>query len=105
MIFACLMTGIFYPISAHWCWASNGWLATFGYNDFAGSGVVHLAGGVSALVGAIILGPRIDRFKDEESMYLSGHNIPHVALGGFILVAGFMAFNGGSQASINAPGR
>ena len=105
MIFASLMTGIFYPISAHWCWSSTGWLATFGYNDFAGSGVVHLAGGVSALVGAIILGPRIDRFKDEESMYLSGHNIPHVALGGFILVAGFMAFNGGSQASINAPGR
>ena len=104
MIFASLMTGIFYPISAHWCWSSNGWLATFGYNDFAGSGVVHLAGGVSALVGAIILGPRMDRFQDDESMYLSGHNIPHIALGGFILVAGFMAFNGGSQASINAPG-
>ena len=98
------MTGIFYPISTHWCWSSNGWLSGFGFNDFAGSGVVHLAGGTCALVGAIILGPRIDRFVDENSMYVSGHNIPHVALGGFILVAGFMAFNGGSQASINAPG-
>ena len=98
------MTGIIYPIPTHWCWANNGWLNTIGFSDFAGSGVVHLAGGTCALVGAIILGPRIDRFVDENSMYVSGHNIPHVALGGFILVAGFMAFNGGSQASINAPG-
>ena len=91
------MTGIFYPISAHWCWSSNGWLATFGYNDFAGSGVVHLAGGVSALVGAIILGPRIDRFRDHNSKYISGHSTPLIALGGFILLFGFMAFNAGSQ--------
>ena len=75
-------------------------MADLGYSDFAGSGVVHLAGGICALVGAIILGPRLDRFNDDKSMYVAGHNIPHISLGGFILVAGFMAFNGGSQASI-----
>ena len=75
-------------------------MADLGYSDFAGSGVVHLAGGICALVGAIILGPRLDRFNDDKSMYIAGHNIPHISLGGFILVAGFMAFNGGSQASI-----
>ena len=79
-------------------------MADLGYTDFAGSGVVHLGGGITALVGAIILGPRLDRFKDEKSMYISGHNIPHISLGGFILVAGFMAFNGGSQASISQAG-
>ena len=98
------MTGVIYPISTHWCWATNGWLNTFGFSDFAGSGVVHLAGGTCALVGATILGPRLDRFNNENNMYVSGHNIPHVALGGFILVAGFMAFNGGSQASITKAG-
>ena len=104
IIFAGIMTGIIYPIPTHWCWANNGWLNTIGFSDFAGSGVVHLAGGTCALVGAIILGPRLDRFNNENNIYVSGHNIPHVALGGFLLVAGFMAFNGGSQASITAPG-
>ena len=96
------MTGVIYPISTHWCWASNGWLGQLGFYDFAGSGVVHLAGGTCALVGAIILGPRMDRFgAEDKSIYgLPAHNMPHISLGGFILVAGFMAFNGGSQASI-----
>ena len=71
------MTGIIYPIPTHWCWANNGWLNTIGFSDFAGSGVVHLAGGTCALVGAIILGPRLDRFNDESDTYVPGHNIPH----------------------------
>lgn len=99
-IFSTLMTGVIYPIATHWCWSEQGWLAQNGFSDFAGSGVVHLAGGVCALTGAAILGPRLDRFKDHKSMYIAGHNLPHVSLGGFILIPGFMAFNGGSQGSI-----
>ena len=56
------------------------------------------------LSGAYILGPRIDRFRDKKSTYISGHSIPLIALGGFILIFGFMAFNGGSQGSISQEG-
>jgi Amt family ammonium transporter len=56
------------------------------------------------LSGAIILGPRIDRFKDKDSMYISGHSIPHISLGGFILIFGFMAFNAGSQGTMSQKG-
>ncbi|KAK3861884.1 hypothetical protein Pcinc_032195 [Petrolisthes cinctipes] len=73
------------------------------YQDFAGSGVVHLTGGIAALVGAIILGPRHGRF-DSDSPGIRGHSVPLAALGGFILLFGFLAFNGGSQASISQPG-
>ena len=88
-----------YPIGAHWGWGDGGWLKTRGFSDFAGSGVVHVVGGVHALIGAIILGPRVDRFRDEESKYIAGHSIPLISLGGFILTFGFMAFNAGSQVS------
>ncbi len=165
------MTGVIYPVPAHWCWGESGWLAVRGFRDYAGSGVVHMAGGVCALVGkliyfrafaasntvaciagiiatgvcccccccftfaassvvdivgavitvivasaavasfcsyfcccclnssklhskfnataragAFILGPRLDRFRDEDSKYIGGHSIPLVTLGGFILV-------------------
>ena len=77
------------------------------FQDFAGSGVVHLGGGVFALVGAIMLGPRIGRFRPEvkgiDSPGIVGHSIPLVSLGAFILVFGFFAFNGGSQAKISEP--
>ena len=77
-----------------------------GFYDFAGSGVVHLGGGTCALIGALILGPRLDRFNENvDSSYFQAHNMPHISLGGFILVAGFMAFNGGSQLSISQPGK
>ncbi|TRY72346.1 hypothetical protein TCAL_08163 [Tigriopus californicus] len=104
IIFSCIITGILYPIATHWCWAEGGWLAELGFVDFAGSGVVHMSGGVSALVGAFMLGPRIDRFKNKTSEYINGHSTPLVALGGFILVMGFMAFNAGSQGSISQYG-
>lgn len=97
IIFSFVITGIIYPIPTHWCWAEEGWLAQGGFSDFAGSGVIHMGGGICALVGAIILGPRIDRFKGKGTDYISGHSFPLVTLGGFILVMGFMAFNGGSQ--------
>ena len=122
--FSTILTAIVYPISTHWCWGDGGWLNSRGFYDFAGSGVVHVSGGVHALVGkimsfkkartyilsshivthhssfilgAIILGPRIDRFRDDNSKYISGHSIPLISLGAFILIFGFMAFNAGSQ--------
>ena len=57
------------------------------------------------ILGAIVLGPRIDRFKDKNSTFISGHSIPHVSLGGFILIFGFMAFNAGSQVQLKNEGQ
>ena len=75
------------------------------FYDFAGSGVVHLAGGTCALVGAIMLGPRIGRFGPSgENLPMPGHSVPFISLGAFILIFGFFAFNGGSQARITGEG-
>ena len=75
-----------------------GWLVSLGYNDFAGSGIVHLLGGTCALVGCYFIGPRRGRFtKDGKPIDMPGHSVPLAALGGFILLFGFLAFNGGSQ--------
>ncbi|CAI2356900.1 unnamed protein product [Caenorhabditis sp. 36 PRJEB53466] len=104
-----------YPILTHWGWHPKGWMAqgiTAGvintrYDDFAGSGVVHLCGGSISFLAAYIMGPRIGRFpddKDEESDEILGHSVPFAALGGFILMFGFLAFNGGSMADIVKPG-
>ncbi|KAK4291048.1 hypothetical protein Pmani_036096 [Petrolisthes manimaculis] len=105
LIYSVILTAIVYPIVSHWAWSGDGWLASEGsaYQDFAGSGVVHLTGGIAALVGAVILGPRHGRF-DSDSPDIRGHSVPLAALGGFILLFGFLAFNGGSQASISQPG-
>ena len=70
----------------------------FGYKDFAGSGVVHAFAATCALAGCYIIGPRKGRFgKGKESMEMLGHSVPLAALGGFLLLFGFLAFNGGSQ--------
>ncbi|PIK57678.1 hypothetical protein BSL78_05410 [Apostichopus japonicus] len=102
------LTGIIYPVVSHWAWSDEGWLANgpdVAYRDFAGSGVVHMVGGTAALVGAAILGPRIGRFDENgKPVVIHGHTVPLVALGGFILLFGFFAFNGGSQASVSQPG-
>ena len=71
-----------------------------GYNDFAGSGIVHLLGGLCALVGCYFIGPREGRFTEDGHKKISGHSVPFAALGGFILLFGFLAFNGGSQVRI-----
>ncbi|CAO4385306.1 unnamed protein product [Caenorhabditis nigoni] len=104
-----------YPILTHWGWAESGWMArgiTSGiidtkYDDFAGSGVVHLCGGSISFLAAWFMGPRIGKFpenEDDESDEILGHSVPFTALGGFILMFGFLAFNGGSVASISHAG-
>ncbi|XP_072034506.1 putative ammonium transporter 1 isoform X2 [Amphiura filiformis] len=109
LIYSCVITGFVYPVVTHWAWDGSGWLANgpdgIAYQDFAGSGVVHMVGGTAALFGAAILGPRIGRFDaNGKPKPIEGHTVPNVALGGFILFFGFFAFNGGSQASISAEG-
>ena len=92
------ITGFVYPVVSHWAWDSDGWLNYRGYTDFAGSGVVHLTGGTCALVGAFFMGPRLGRFdNDGKPIDIPGHSVPLAGLGGFILLFGFLAFNGGSQ--------
>ena len=95
---------IYYPLFGAWTWG-GGWLANvgktmnlgFGYVDFAGSGVVHAVGGVAALAGAIVLGPRLGKFgKDGKPRALIGHNIPMAMLGTFILLFGWFGFNAAS---------
>ena len=87
-----------YPPVSHWAWDERGWLYELGYADFAGSGVVHVLGGTCALVGCFWLGPRLGRFDSEgRAPQIPGHSIPLAGLGGFILLFGFLAFNGGSQ--------
>ena len=87
-----------YPIVTHWAWTEAGWLSKLGYSDFAGSGVVHLLGATCALVGCVMIGSRRGRFtKDGKPIEMNGHSVPFAALGGFILLFGFLAFNGGSQ--------
>lgn len=107
--YSLVITGVTYPIVTHWAWHAGdscaGWLNWLGYQDFAGSGVVHMTGGTCALIGAIILGPRagrFPRFEGEIMTPIKGHNLPFAVLGAFLLFVGFFAFNGGSQASISA---
>eukprot|EP00092_Neocalanus_flemingeri_P039085 GFUD01042546.1.p1 GENE.GFUD01042546.1~~GFUD01042546.1.p1 ORF type:complete len:800 (+),score=190.18 GFUD01042546.1:84-2483(+) len=98
------ISGLIYPVVAHWAWTPNGWLRVNGYIDFAGSGVVHHLGGVCGFVGAVFLGPRIGRFDVKgKPVNMPGHSVPLAALGAFILLFGFFAFNGSTQAAIGTP--
>jgi ammonium transporter, Amt family len=103
-IFGLFMSMLVYPIFANWVWG-GGWLSGLGKNfglghgdvDFAGSSVVHAVGGVAALAGAIVLGPRIGKYtKDGRSLAIPGHDIPMALLGTFILAFGWFGFNPGS---------
>jgi Amt family ammonium transporter len=95
---------LLYPIEAHWIWG-GGWLAQLGFHDFAGSTAIHMVGGISALIGAKILGPRIGKFtKDKEGKIVKvnafpGHNLTIGALGVFILWFGWYGFNGAACTS------
>jgi len=97
LIYTAILTGLIYPISGSWKWG-GGWLDQMGFQDFAGSVVVHAVGGFAGLIGAIFLGPRIGRFTSSgKSVPIPGHNLSLAALGVFILLVGWYGFNPGSQ--------
>ena len=104
-VYSGIISGLIYPIEAHWIWG-GGWLAQLGFHDFAGSCAIHMVGGIAALVGASILGPRIGKFTRDESGKVikvnafPGHNITIGALGVFILWLGWYGFNGAAATSV-----
>lgn len=99
-IYSLLISLVVYPVSGHWIWG-GGWLSQMGFHDFAGSCAVHMVGGVAALIGAKILGPRIGKYgKDGKSKAIPGHNLTIGALGVFILWFCWFGFNGASTVSM-----
>ncbi|WP_146588203.1 ammonium transporter [Posidoniimonas polymericola] len=103
LIYSAILTGLIYPISGMWKWG-GGWLAEMGFQDFAGSAVVHGVGGFAGLAGAMLLGPRIGRYVDGKSVPIPGHNITLAGLGVFILWFGWYGFNPGSMLAFQATG-
>ena len=108
-VYSAVISALIYPIEAHWIWG-GGWLAQIGFHDFAGSCAIHMVGGISALIGAKILGPRIGKFvKDKNGKVTKvnafpGHNLPIGALGVFILWLGWYGFNGAACTTIDQLG-
>ena len=103
LIFVCVLTGFIYPLTASWQWG-GGWLSEAGFSDFAGSTVVHACGAAAALAGAIILGPRLGKYKDGAVHPMPGSNLALATLGMFILWLGWFGFNGGSQLAMGSVG-
>ena len=103
LIYSAVITGFVYPISGYWKWG-GGWLNEMGFQDFAGSAVVHGVGGFAGLAGALILGPRIGRFVSGKSIPMPGHSLPIAALGVFILWFGWYGFNPGSNLAFQGTG-
>ena len=100
-IYSAVISAFIYPIEAHWIWG-GGWLARQGFHDFAGSCAIHMVGGICALIGAKILGPRIGKFSKRTGKphAIPGHNLPLGALGVFILWFGWYGFNGAAATSL-----
>ncbi|MEO0343912.1 MAG: ammonium transporter [Pseudomonadota bacterium] len=97
LIFVSVLCAVIYPVLASWKWG-GGFLDQLGFVDFAGSTLVHSVGGWAALVGAIIVGPRLGRFRDDgKSMKLEAYSVPMASLGALLLWLGWLGFNGGSQ--------
>ncbi len=96
LIYSVLIFSVVYPISGHWAWG-GGWLSDMGFNDFAGSSVVHAVGGWLALVAAWVVGPRLGKYRNGKSHAIPGHNLTYAALGVFLLWFGWFGFNPGSQ--------
>ena len=97
LLYTPFITGFIYPIVTHWVWSGQGWLGNLGYLDFAGSGVVHLVGGVAALAGVLTIGPRIGKYDESgKPLPIPGHSLTLGALGVFILWFGWYGFNAGS---------
>ena len=113
LAFSALMSGFVYPVVAHWVWSSSGWLSVYnpvaaqrflscGVIDFAGAGVVHMTGGVAALCGAKVIGPRTGRFDaDGQPVPMPGHSSVLQVLGTFILWLGWYGFNAGSTLGLD----
>ncbi len=105
-IYSAVISAVIYPIEAHWIWG-GGWLAQIGFHDFAGSCAIHMVGGISALIGAALLGARIGKFeRDKDGKVIKvnafpGHNLPLGCLGVFILWLGWYGFNGAAATSVD----
>lgn len=108
-IYSAVISAVIYPIEAHWIWG-GGWLSQLGFHDFAGSCAIHMVGGISALIGAALLGPRIGKFVKDKSGKITkvnafpGHNLPIGCLGVFILWLGWYGFNGAACTSVEQLG-
>lgn len=107
-IYSGVISAVVYPIEAHWTWG-GGWLSEIGFHDFAGSNCIHMVGGISALIGAAFLGPRIGKFKKKKDGSIKvgafpGHNLALGALGVFILWLGWYGFNGAAAKSVDQLG-
>ncbi len=109
-VYSAVISAIVYPIEAGWTWNSQGWLAQLGFIDFAGSACIHTVGGIAALIGAIMLGPRIGKFSKKKdgtikSNAIAGHSLTLGALGVFILWFGWYGFNGAAAADSTRMGQ
>ncbi len=103
-IYSMVISAVIYPVSGHWIWG-GGWLSEMGFHDFAGSTAVHFVGGLCALIGAAILGPRIGKYtKDGKARAIPGHSLTLGALGCFILWFCWFGFNGGSTVALSGNG-
>lgn len=111
VVYGFFMSALLYPLFANWTWG-GGWLSSLGSNfglghghvDFAGSSVVHMTGGVTALAGAVVIGPRIGKFrKDGTIALMEGHNLPMAVMGTFVLAFGWFGFNAGSTLAASEP--
>jgi Amt family ammonium transporter len=102
LAFAVVLTGLIYPLQGYWSWG-GGFLSGLGYSDYAGSGIVHMAGAAAALAGVIMLGPRQGRYgPDGKARAIPGANLPLATLGTFILWMGWFGFNGGSELAVSS---
>jgi ammonium transporter, Amt family len=111
VVYGVFMSTILYPLFANWVWG-GGWLSSLGTNfglghgevDFAGSSVVHMTGGITALVGVLVVGPRIGKFRKDGTIgMIQGHNLPMAIMGTFILAFGWFGFNAGSTLAATEP--
>ncbi|MDP3536326.1 MAG: ammonium transporter [Halomonas sp.] len=101
LAFAVVMTGVIYPVSGYWTWG-GGWIDAIGFSDFAGSGIVHMAGAAAALAGVLVLGPRKGKYGNDGTIRaIPGANLPLATLGTFILWMGWFGFNGGSELKVS----
>ena len=101
-IYSAAISLLIYPVSGHWIWG-GGWLSQMGFHDFAGSTAVHMVGGICAMIGAKILGPRIGKYdKNGKPQAILGHNLTFAALGVFILWFCWFGFNGASTVGMDS---